>query len=515
MNSALSLTAIGLVVAATVGIGLFGLRISRTTSDFYVASRMVTPRWNASAISGEYLSAASFLGVAGLILVHGADMLWFSVGYTAGYLMLLVLIAAPLRRSGAYTLPDFAEIRFESTAVRGICAALVFGIGTLYLLPQLQGAGLAMRTVTGAPTWVGALVVALIVVINVAAGGMRSITFVQAFQYWMKLTALAAPVFVICAMWGSVGHDGGVLDALRGAGSEWAEPLSRLSGREHPLYSTYALLLALFFGTMGLPHVLVRFYTNPDGRAARRTTVVVLALLGVFYLFPPMYAVLGRTFAADLAAGASDSLVLELPGRVFGDGAAGDLLGALVAAGAFAAFLSTSSGLTVTIAGVIDQDLMRSRLARRTGGDYLQVNSFRIAALLSMLVPFLLWTLSGALPLADTVGLAFAVAASTFCPLLVLGIWWPRMSTIGAAAGLIAGGCTTITAVLVRMADVELHGWVEALVSQPAAWTMPLAFATAVGVSLLTPGRIPRGVARSMVRLHTPETVDVDRGHMY
>jgi cation/acetate symporter len=514
MNSALSLTAIGLVVAATVGIGLFGLRISRTTSDFYVASRMVTPRWNASAISGEYLSAASFLGVAGLVLVYGADMLWFSVGYTAGYLMLLVLIAAPLRRSGAYTLPDFAEIRFESTAVRGICSALVFGIGTLYLLPQLQGAGLTLRTVTGAPTWVGGLLVALIVVMNVAAGGMRSITFVQAFQYWMKLTALATPVFVICVAWGSVGRSGGVLDSLRGAGSEWAEPLSHQFGREHPLFATYSLLLALFFGTMGLPHVLVRFYTNPDGRAARRTTVVVLALLGVFYLFPPMYAVLGRTFAGDLVAGANDSVVLELPGRVFEHSVAGDLLGALVAAGAFAAFLSTSSGLTVAIAGVIDQDLLRSRLGRLTGGDYLQVNSFRIAALLAMLVPYLAWNLVGALPLADTVGLAFAVAASTFCPLLVLGIWWPRMSTVGAAAGLAVGGCTTIVAVLIRVTEVELHGWTATLVSQPAAWTMPLAFGTVIGVSLLTPGRIPPGVARSMVRLHAPESVDVDRGQM-
>jgi cation/acetate symporter len=182
MSPAMSLTAIGLVIAATIGIGLFGLRISRTTSDFYVASRAVTPRWNASAISGEYLSAASFLGVAGLVLVNGADMLWFSVGYTVGYLMLLVLIAAPLRRSGAYTLPDFAETRFESAVVRRICSGLVVGIGTLYLLPQLRGAGLTVHTVTGAPPAVGAAVVAVIVVINVAAGGMRSITFVQAFS---------------------------------------------------------------------------------------------------------------------------------------------------------------------------------------------------------------------------------------------------------------------------------------------------------------------------------------------
>ena len=511
MSPAMSLTAIGLVIAATIGIGLFGLRISRTTSDFYVASRAVTPRWNASAISGEYLSAASFLGVAGLVLVNGADMLWFSVGYTVGYLMLLVLIAAPLRRSGAYTLPDFAETRFESAVVRRICSGLVAGIGTLYLLPQLRGAGLTFHTVTGAPPAVGAAVVAVIVVINVAAGGMRSITFVQAFQYWLKLTALATPIFIILISWRSMDHPVGVLDALRGAGSEWAEPLSHAGGRAHPLYATYSLLLALCFGTMGLPHVLVRFYTNPDGRAARRTTVVVLALLGTFYLFPPLYAVLGRSFAPDLIGHNADTVVLELPGRIF-PGTAGDLLGALVAAGAFAAFLSTSSGLTVAIAGVIDQDLLRNRLHRLTGGDYLAVNSFRIAALLAIAVPYLAFNLTGALSLADTVGLAFAVAASTFCPLLVLGIWWRKMSTVGAAAGLLVGGVAAITAVLVNVIGPPAGGWPKALFGQPAAWTMPLAFITVIVVSRLTPHKIPRGTARSMVRLHTPEAVDVDRG---
>jgi cation/acetate symporter len=511
MSPAMSLTAIGLVIAATTGIGLFGLRISRTTSDFYVASRAVTPRWNASAISGEYLSAASFLGVAGLILVHGADMLWFSVGYTVGYLMLLVLVAAPLRRSGAYTLPDFAETRFESAVVRRICSGLVVGIGTLYLLPQLHGAGLTVQTVTGAPPGVGAAVVAVIVVINVASGGMRSITFVQAFQYWLKLTALATPIFIILIAWRTGDHPVGILDSLQGAGSEWAQPLSRVGGRDHPLYATYSLLLALCFGTMGLPHVLVRFYTNPDGRAARRTTVVVLALLGVFYLFPPLYAVLGRSFAPELVNLAPDTVVLELPGRIF-PGTAGDLLGALVAAGAFAAFLSTSSGLTVAIAGVIDQDLLRTLLSRLTGGVYAAVNSFRIAALLAMAVPYLAWNLTGSLSLADTVGLAFAVAASTFCPLLVLGIWWRKMSTVGAAAGLVVGGSAAIAAVLVNVIGPPHGGWAGALVGQPAAWTMPLAFATVIGVSKLTPQRVPAGTARSMVRLHTPEAVDVDRG---
>ena len=296
MSPAMSLTAIGLVIVATIGIGLFGLRISRTTSDFYVASRAVSPRWNASAISGEYLSAASFLGVAGLVLVNGADMLWFSVGYTVGYLMLLVLIAAPLRRSGAYTLPDFAETRFESPRYAGSAPCLVVGIGTLYLLPQFSGAGLAVHDRHGRTA--------------LRRGcDRRGDRGDERRRRRHALDHLRTGLPVLAEA-----HRAGRADlrhpdasgTTRSAYSipctvrrpQWAEPLSRAGGRDHPLYATYSLLLALCFGTMGLPHVLVRFYTNPDGRAARRTTVVVLALLGFFYLFPPVYAVLGRIVRA-------------------------------------------------------------------------------------------------------------------------------------------------------------------------------------------------------------------------
>ena len=139
---------------------------------------------------------------------------------------------------------------------------------------------------------------------------------------------------------------------------DWAMPLQ---GRDHPVYATYSLILATFLGTMGLPHVLVRFYTNPDGRAARRTTLVVLALLGAFYLLPAVYGALGRLYTPELLmTGRTDAVVLTLPGRLVG-GTLGELLTALVAAGAFAAFLSTSSGLTVSVAGVIGQDILRRR----------------------------------------------------------------------------------------------------------------------------------------------------------
>ena len=151
MNVAAGVTAVVAVSLATLVIGAFGLRVSRTTSDFYVASRSVRPLVNASAISGEYLSAASFLGVAGLVLAHGVDALWFPVGWTAGYLILLVFVAAPLRRSGAYTLADFAQLRLESRSARLVASSLVVVIGVLYLLPQFQGAGLTLRTLVGRP----------------------------------------------------------------------------------------------------------------------------------------------------------------------------------------------------------------------------------------------------------------------------------------------------------------------------------------------------------------------------
>ncbi|HZI98131.1 MAG TPA: cation acetate symporter [Actinomycetales bacterium] len=560
--------AVLLVTVVTVALGSIGLRLSRTTSDFYVASRAVSPRWNASAIGGEYLSAASFLGVAGLVLVGGVDMLWFPVGYTAGYLVLLALVAAPLRRSGAYTLPDFAESRLESRSVRLASAVLVVGIGWLYLLPQMQGAGLALRTVTGAPPAAGALLVAGVVVLNVLAGGMRSITLVQAFQYWLKLTAIALPVVFLLLAWQGDGSptpaseeyptaresatttlaedvtatsavptqivvDGAVTDVGPSApvrldagtvvtvpagavvphaeatepstGSQWWLPLSGAGGGDHSLYATYSLVLALFFGTMGLPHVLVRFYTNPDGRAARRTTLVVIGLLGVFYLFPPLYGALGRVYAPDLLlSGRADAVVLALPGRMLPD-PWGDLLSALLVTGAFAAFLSTSSGLVVSVAGVLSQDLLKSRTGTHP------IRLFRLATCLAVTVPLLMSLGSTRIGLADTVGLAFAVAASTFCPLLVLGIWWRRLTAPGAFAGLAAGGALASAAVVVTMFGGAQDGWPGALLAQPAAWTVPIAFAVMIVVSLATASRVPADVGRTMVRLHAPEGLDVTR----
>jgi Na+(H+)/acetate symporter ActP len=494
VNAAAGVLGVTVVSIATVAIGAYGLRFSRTTSDFYVASRSVGPTLNASAISGEYLSAASFLGVAGLVLAHGTDMLWYPVGWTAGYLVLLVLVAAPLRRSGAYTLPDFADFRLDSRRVRHTSSALVVLIGILYLMPQFQGAGITLRAITGAPKPVGAVVVAVIVLVNVLSGGMRSITFVQAFQYWLKLTALLVPAAIIFRTWAGNGSPS-ALDA-----DEWIQPMTG----NHSVYVTYSLILATFLGTMGLPHVVVRFYTNPDGRAARRTTVVVLGLLSLFYLLPPIYGFLGRVYAPDLvAAHRTDSVVLELPSHVF-TSPLGDMLTALVSAGAFAAFLSTSSGLTVSVAGVISQELVGSHVDG--------VRAFRIGTVVATVISLTFALASTGLAVANAVELAFAVAASTFCPLLLLGIWWRGLTAYGAGLGLVVGGALSGGAVLATLFGYTAHGWYGVLLSQPAAWTVPASFAAMIIGSLATRHRQLPHIGQVMVRLHTPEHVDVDRG---
>ena len=383
-----------LVTVATVILGIIATKRSQSASDFFVAGRKVSVGMNASAISGEYLSAASFMGVAGLVLKNGYDALWYPVGYAAGYLLLLLFIAGPLRRFGAYTIPDFAEGRFDSPLFRKIAVSFVLFIGFFYTMPKMKGAGVTMGTIMNWPYWVGIVVVGSVITFNVALGGMKGITFVQAFQYWVKLFAISVPVFVLMTVYGGysqklgtfMGEPKGIpklskdttlkfagkdkaptnavsfsaasetvitftkdteidkistvrkaepgedkLDAssaispkpegVIAAGTvltilpmvvtkegqpvlkdgkavrtapklefakpteaiiaswsfvpnaqnnaKWGLPYGTLTSKHgFPVLYTYSLIIALICGTAGLPHILVRFYTNPDGRSA-------------------------------------------------------------------------------------------------------------------------------------------------------------------------------------------------------------------------------------------------------
>jgi cation/acetate symporter len=660
--------AIAIVAIASTVLGALSLRVARSTSDFLVASRSVRPALNASAICGEYLSAGTFLGLAGLVMTFGVDMLWYPVGYTAGYVILLLLVAAPLRRFGAYTIPEFAQGRLGSPMLRRISAGFVLLIGWMYLLPQMKGAGITVATLTGAPYWVGVVLVAVIVAGNVAFGGMRGITFVQAFQYFVKVFALSSAAIVLLivgfgvsgvrafgsdgprvrectripmaagkslkaidrifvvpgfsksaeallltlgiddvtkiriaegALGGDLVRSGALIDSLtrnpdlrsdvhpyieafpgssgttkpttsspliaknadptlpassaekqslagsngcgntgssmprvlpagatyvttandvlivakgsrvpslvggaRVDGTAWERPFaSKAKSRPHPLYAGYSLIIGTFLGTMGLPHILVRFYTNPDGPATRKTIIVVVSLLALYYVWPPVYGVLGRMWAPDLLlTGKTDAVVLLLPQRIVG-GLGGQLLTGVLAAGAFAAFLSTASGLLISVAGAISHDLARTAAPAGTS----IVRRFRQAAIIAAIVAALLGLRAERFDINVLVGWAFAIAASSFCPLLILGVWWRRFTWVGATAGLLAGGGAAAVAIFTVMLGPKLTGWPAALLAQPAAWTVPIAFAACIVGSLLSQSKVPADTHARLARMHTPE----------
>lgn len=550
--------AIVLVVLVTLLIGARGVAAIRSTSDFLVASRRISPTLNAAAVSGEYLSAASFLGVAGLVLKDGIGALWYGVGFTAGYIAMLALVAAPMRRTGALTVPDFAEARLGSAGLRKLSAVVVLVIATLYLVPQFKAAGLVLTVVTGTPYWVGVVVAGAAVSITLALGGMRAATYVQAFQFGLKLL-----LFIIPAIWlvSHVGADtrrdalapveftrfdraapvefrldveltiteptpvsisGGPAEVLRpgryeavagntwtfpagaavpkvdGAlppgGDRWSRPLLDPNDSGYPLLSTLSLLMATVLGAMGLPHIIVRFHTSSDGRGARRTAAITVALLSVFYLFPAVYGVLGAVLLPELyLAGGTDTVVVALPARV-DSGWAGSLFTAMLSAGAFAAFLATSLGLLLALSGAVSHDLLPGATVRR----------LRLTTLGAAVLVVALALPAAHLDVGALVTSAFAVAASTFCPLLVLGIWWARLTARGAVVGMVVGLVASAGVIGASFFLATPPGLAATLLGQPALWSVPLAFLTMVLVSLR--GRPPAWATAAMLRLHLDET---------
>ncbi|MDT7622031.1 MAG: cation/acetate symporter [Pseudonocardiales bacterium] len=550
--------AIVLVVLVTLLIGARGVAAIRSTSDFLVASRRISPTLNAAAVSGEYLSAASFLGVAGLVLKDGIGALWYGVGFTAGYIAMLALVAAPMRRTGALTVPDFAEARLGSAGLRKLSAVVVLVIATLYLVPQFKAAGLVLTVVTGTPYWVGVVVAGAAVSITLALGGMRAATYVQAFQFGLKLL-----LFIIPAIWLvlHVGADtrrdalapveftrfdraapvefrldveltiteptpvsisGGAAEVLRpgryeavagstwtfpagaavpkvdGAlppgGDRWSRPLLDPNDSGYPLLSTLSLLMATVLGAMGLPHIIVRFHTSSDGRGARRTAAITVALLSVFYLFPAVYGVLGAVLLPELyLAGGTDTVVVALPARV-DSGWAGSLFTAMLSAGAFAAFLATSLGLLLALSGAVSHDLLPGATVRR----------LRLTTLGAAVLVVALALPAAHLDVGALVTSAFAVAASTFCPLLVLGIWWARLTARGAVVGMVVGLVSSAGVIGASFFLATPPGLAATLLGQPALWSVPLAFLTMVLVSLR--GRPPAWATAAMLRLHLDET---------
>src|SRR5882757_5024590 len=495
-----------IMVAVTLGMGFWSARQSKTASDFFVAGRSVSVGWNASAISGEYLSAASFMGVAGMVMSSGYDALWYPVCYACGYLFLLLFIAGPLRRFGAYTIPDFAEGRFDSPVFRKIAVVFVLFIGFFYTMPQMKGAGVTLAYIfPGMPYWGGVVLVGAVITLNFALGGMKGITLVQAFQYWIKMFAISLPVFVLMSVYGFYGsHLGANHTAVAPAAivqdaevarkpltekapkdDKWIAPFGPLTTKAvgaavaalpveqraaylaeyqkpYSLLYTYSLIIALVCGTAGLPHILVRFYTNPDGVAAKRTTMWVMILIGVFYVFPPVFGVIGRNLMPELYTGlagikGTDQVVLKLPTLLNERfGVLGSILSGITCAGAFAAFMSTFSGLLVSMTGALAHDVY-GRMLRPQSSQAERLAAFKVAAVVIGGVAITLGCFVEPLEINFMVGQAFAIAAASYFPLLFMSVWWRGMTMKGAATGMLTGGlCALVAAALTNLGTLAL-----------------------------------------------------------
>jgi len=571
-----------LTVAVTLWMGFRSAKTSKTASDFFVAGRSVSVGWNASAISGEYLSAASFMGVAGMVMSSGYDALWYPVCYACGYLFLLLFIAGPLRRFGAYTIPDFAEGRFDSPLFRKIAVCFVLFIGFFYTMPQMKGAGVTLAYIfPGLPYWVGVVLVGAVITFNVALGGMKGITLVQAVQYWIKMFAISVPVFVLMAVVGfyntqiganlAPGETAAPVSSVERKplvekapkDTAWIAPFGPLTTKavtaaanalpaeqrpaflaEHQkpysLLYTYSLIIALVCGTAGLPHILVRFYTNPDGVAAKKTTMWVMILIGVFYVFPPIFGVIGRNLLPELYSGVgakgTDKIVLELPTLISAKyGVVGSILSGITCAGAFAAFMSTFSGLLVSMTGALAHDVY-GRMLRPKSQPAERMLAFKVAAVLIGGVAVTLGCFVEPLEINFMVGQAFAIAAASYFPLLFMSVWWRGMTMKGAATGMLTGGlCALGAAALTNLGTLALdkgpmgkifagfaplngfwaqHPLLRILCEQPAIWTVPLAIGLMIVVSKATSANVPADIRMKMLVLHAPEKLGLKQEYI-
>ncbi len=573
-------------VAMTIWMGFRSAKSSKTASDFFVAGRSVSVGWNASAISGEYLSAASFMGIAGMVMSSGYDALWYPVCYACGYLFLLLFIAGPLRRFGAYTIPDFAEGRYDSPLFRKIAVCFVLFIGFFYTMPQMKGAGTTLAYIfPGMPYWGGVLLVGAVITLNVALGGMKGITLVQAVQYWIKLFAISVPIFVLLSVYGFYGthlqanHVNpaaapaaivGEADNSRAteaaaevgrkplvekapADTSWVSPFGPLTTKAakaagltaeqtkpYSLLYTYSLIMALVCGTAGLPHILVRFYTNPDGAAAKRTTMWVMILIGVFYVFPPVFGVIGRNLMPELYSGVgakgTDKVVLELPTLLSAKyGVLGSILSGITCAGAFAAFMSTFSGLLVSMTGALAHDVY-GRMIKPTATAEERMRMFKWCAILVGGISVVLGAFVENLEIAFMVGQAFAIAAASYFPLLFMSVWWRGMTMKGAATGMLVGGLSSlVAAALTNVSTLALdkgpmgkifggfaplntywshHPLLRTLCDQPAIWAVPLAIVLMVVVSKATASDVPGDVRMKMLVLHAPEKLGLKQEYI-
>jgi cation/acetate symporter len=585
VNTIAIILVIGLTLF-TIGLSIFSRRFTRTTADFYLAGRKVGSFANASAISGDYLSAASFLGVAGAVYASGLDGVWYAAGFAGGFMVVVLFIASALRRFGEYTVADFAFGRFGSSRIRLITVVAVLLTSLFYMAPQMFGAGTTWQVLVGTgffgmnPYTSGVVVVAAIIAFYVAVGGMKGTTMNQIFQFWWL--AFAMIMVVVFAFGNGFSYPKALADASaepivntkaftvaelttpdaagltpyqRAAEVMSAEELAavdefiasdaegkipvafyagnklhdlrdmlfREPGHRYNTFDQFSMVLALVLGTAGLPHILNRYYTNPSGKAARRSTFWVLVFIGTFYILAPIAGLAGIGFIRDFLAGGGELNAATVHGLLvkpdqimptLAEILGGQWLMGIVAAGAFAAMFSTVGGLLIAAASALGHDVYEKYInknaseAKRVAFGKASVLVFATLALvIGLAIPY--FGLDQAYPalIAMMVTWAFSVGASAFVPMLLTGIWWKGTTERGATAGMLVGLIGAISIIFLNilqqlgtLGHEGILGFVGSL-TYPVLFTFPLGLLTIIVVSKLD-GQLPKNVDEIWMRIH-------------
>ena len=471
-------------IALSLGITVWAARKTRTTDQFYAAGRSVTAFQNGLALAGDYMSAASFLGIAGLVALSGFDGLIYSVGWLVGWPIVMFLIAEPLRNLGRYTFADVLAARLRQTPIRIAASIGALAVITFYLIAQMVGAGNLIRLLFGLPYEAAVVIVGVVMLAYVLFGGMIATTWVQIVKAVMLLGGATLLAVLVLARFGmnplALFAEAQALygDGVLSPGRLVTDPVDAIS-----------LGLALMLGTAGLPHILMRFYTVRDARTARTSVGYATAFIGFFYL---LTFILG--FGAMVIIGREAITAVDAGGNMaaplLAQGVGGTPFLGFIAAVAFATILAVVAGLTLSGAATLSHDLWVNVVRGAHADEREQLVVARLATVVLALLSIALGIAFKGQNVAYMVGLAFAIAASANFPALVLSIFWRRLTTAGAQVSMLVGTVSTVTLIwLSPTMQIDVLGNTEAWfpLRNPGIVTIPLSFATAIVVSLLRP----------------------------
>jgi cation/acetate symporter len=449
----LALSIFGVVVAITLVVTYFASKRVASATDFWAAGRGLTGVQNGFAIAGDYMSAASFLGIAGLIFLFGFDGFLYSVGFLVAFLTVLFLLGERMRNSGKYTIADVLSFRMKQRPARSAAALGTLSVAGFYLIAQMVGAGVLIQALVGIDFTLSVILTGAFMIIYIVAGGMLATSWVQIIKAVLLMTAtIVLTLFVL----GEVGWNPINLftdaRAQSPEGDAYLKPGLFLSS---PI-DTVSLGLALVLGTAGLPHILMRFFTVPDAKAARGSVMWAIVLIGAFYVMTTALgfgarAILGS--GAEEAVGTGGNLAAPLLAEEVGGGAGtvgGDLFLAIIAAVAFATILAVVAGLVISASGAVAHDIWSNVVRRGKDSEKEEVWVAKIAAVSIGAIAIAIAVIGGeGLNVSFMVGLAFAVAASAIFPALLLALTWRRFNTSGAVTGVLVGVLSSIALVII------------------------------------------------------------------